>query len=543
MGNTGKLSQRGHIGIMSNEMRVHGPPGTGKTRKLAEEIVPNLATKYGREKIMLTSFTKAAAKELAARIDMGESEITGTLHSICFHALKHPALTEDKLGEWDKLNPGYHLKGAQPNSTGPDLYAKYQILRNKMIPEADWPKPVQSFSKRWKKWKEEFNLLDFMDLIEQAGNQLSPPGSPSAIVIDEAQDFTRLEMSTLRRWASQVREFWVVGDDDQTLYTFAGADPRNMLLPELPPEQKIILKQSYRIPRSVHHLADKIIKRVTYREPKEYEPKDEEGSVTYSTQTMHDSDWIIKKALSLPGTSMILASYHKILFPIVKALRDSGVPFSNPWRPEETTWNPLNTNGAATLTDFLDSGEDSDFDWESETGFDYWNTRQFLSFAAHLRVGDTGLIRKQGKVAIEQLTKIYEENPETPGLHTCREYINQVLSPDAIEPALKRDLDWLLANLIKAKQTTIAYPVRILKNHGKDALGEQPRIFVGTIHSVKGAGADNVFLFPDIPFPSHIESKTKEGRENLCRLFYVGVTRTKQNLFVMSKATNFSFQM
>jgi len=515
---------------MSNETRVHGPPGTGKTKRLAEKIVPDLADKYGSDKIMLTSFTKAAAQELGQRIDLGSSNIIGTLHSICFHALDCPSLTQDKLKDWNNLNSMYALNG-EGSDPGPVYYSQYQMLRNKQIPRDQWSAEVTKFAKHWEKWKNSIYSMDFMDLIEGAGEAYSPPGSPSAIVIDEAQDFTKLEMSTLRRWATQVREFWVVGDDDQCIYSFSGADPRNMLFPELPPEQKILLDQSYRIPRTVHAIANKIITRVKMREPKIYKPKATEGKVTYCEGTINNPEWVVQRAASLPGTSMILASCNYMLTRLIKHLRDEGIAFSNPWRPEESAWNPLATKGTELLKAFLGEGEDSP----------YWDTVQFLKWAKHIKIGPEGLIRKQGKAGITQLEKIIEEDPFTPGLHTCREYIEQILSPAAINPALKRDVVWFKEQLVKAKQSVLQYPSKVLRKHGEDELFKKPKIFVGTIHSVKGAGADNVFIYPDVSYASAHEAMTTEGYENLCRLFYVGVTRTKENLYIMSKCTKHSF--
>ena len=517
---------------MSNEIRVHGPPGTGKTQKLAEEIIPSLVDKYGEDKVMLTSFTKAAAQELGQRVDLKDSKITGTLHSICFQALGCPKLTEDKIKDWNARGAKYALNN-DDNKDGTICHSRYQVLRNKQIDRNSWPKEITNFATEWENWKKEDGLMDFIDLIEEAGKQYSAPGSPSAIVIDEAQDFTKLEMTTLRGWATQAQEFWVVGDDDQAIFCFSGADPRNMLFPEIPQSQKIILGQSYRIPRQVHTIADKIIGRVKLREPKVYLPRPAEGVITRCGDTLGNPDWVIKEALRLPGTSMILASCNYMLAKLIKQLRDEGIAFSNPWRPEEKSWNPLSQSGTALLNNFLDTGPDDS----------YWTTEQFLTWADFISVGPEGVIRKQGKEGLKQMRAIMEEDPFTPGLHTCREYIDCILSPGALVPALDRNVEWLKDNLTKAKATVLQYPARVLMKHGQTALREKPKIVVGTVHSVKGAGAENVFIYPDISLASSYECQTKEGYENLCRLFYVGVTRTKENLYIMAPESRSFFSM
>lgn len=521
---------------MSNETRVFGPPGTGKTTKLAEEIIPMLADKYGHNKILLTSLTKAAAKELGARIDLGESDIIGTLHSICFRALKlsREQMTEHNFADWNQSHAMYDLRG-KGKDPGPRCFSGYQYHKNKMIPRENWPKDILAFAEQWEDWKNRNVFYDFVDLVEMAGDMYTPPGSPYAIVLDEAQDFTKLEMSTLRRWATQVKEFWVVGDEDQALYLFNGASAENMLYPELPPEQIVILDQSYRIPRTVHELAQKIIHRVKTRMPKEYKPKEEEGTVTRCQGGFKQPEWVVKKAQQLDGHTMILATCDYMLNDIIKYMRDNGVAFSNPWKPGQKSWNPLETKANNMLRSFLSHGEDEP----------YWSTEQLLEWIEVVKTSSktspAGLIRKQGKAGIKQIKEFFEEDPFAPGLHTCREYLDQILSPEAIQPALDRDVDWLLDNITKAKATSLKFPVRIYKTQGKEGLFQEPKIHCGTIHSVKGAGAENVFVYPDISYAAATERNTREGAENLCRLFYVGVTRTKKNLFLMSKSTPNAF--
>lgn len=516
---------------MGIEKRIYGPPGTGKTTKLSHEIVPMLADKYGNNKLMLTSFTKAAAKELGQRISLDGTENIGTLHSICLHALGRPALTEKNTRSWDEQYPLYAFGSG--SDLGKECYSEYQIYRNKIIDRDKWRPGVFKFAKAWEDWKQKEGLMDFIDLIEEAGNILSAPGLPSAIVVDEAQDFTRLEMKLLRHWAMSTSEFWLIGDDDQCIYSFSGADPRNMLFPEIPESQKEILQQSWRVPKSVHKIAENVIRRVKTRQVKEYRPKNIDGSVMHGSGTYQNPSWMIQKAIDLDDSSMILVSCNYMLHEIIKELRDRGIPFSNPWKKDEKSWNPLNTKGTRTLVDFLDTGEDGA----------YWSTPQFLSWAEHVKIGDEGLIRKKGKAGITQLKKIMEENPHTPGLHTCREYIHDILNPAAIDAALKRDTQWLLDHITKAKLKTIDYPLRVFKKNGKDSLFKTPQIHVGTVHSVKGGEASNVFLYPDISFAASKEMENNEGYENLCRLFYVGITRSKNNLVLMPPVSHSFFNI
>ena len=72
------------------------------------------------------------------------------------------------------------------------------------------------------------------------------------IFADEAQDLNRMQLSLVRKWGDRAEYFIVAGDDDQTIYAFTGATPEAFLDPDIPDDHKIILKQSYRVPRAVH---------------------------------------------------------------------------------------------------------------------------------------------------------------------------------------------------------------------------------------------------------------------------------------------------
>ena len=99
-----------------------------------------------------------------------------------------------------------------------------------------------------------------------------------------------------------------------------------------------------------------------------------------------------------------------------------------------------------------------------------------------------------------------------------------------------KDMTWDVA-MDKISEDNKTYIAALLRR-GED-LNRAPRIKVSTIHGTKGGEATNVVLYTDISNASDqsISSDTREGRrmlDDLHRLFYVGVTRSKQNLFIVS---------
>src|SRR5882672_3939132 len=94
------------IGSMDSrrEYRVFGVPGAGKTTWTAEQI-ERAIDKHGRERVLVSSFTRAAATEIASRgIDVKHGMV-GTLHSICWHALGQPPIAETEVGAFNQEHP------------------------------------------------------------------------------------------------------------------------------------------------------------------------------------------------------------------------------------------------------------------------------------------------------------------------------------------------------------------------------------------------------------------------------------------------------
>ncbi|MCC7156548.1 MAG: AAA family ATPase [Bryobacterales bacterium] len=100
-----EIGQRDHS--ITSEYRIFGPPGTGKTTNLTRQI-RRAVDRFGPDAVLITSFSRAAAAELAGRELPVEPDRIGTLHSHCYHALGGPRIAECNVDEWNKENP--HLQ-------------------------------------------------------------------------------------------------------------------------------------------------------------------------------------------------------------------------------------------------------------------------------------------------------------------------------------------------------------------------------------------------------------------------------------------------
>jgi len=277
----------------TGEYRIFGPPGTGKTTSVIHQIRRSVE-RFGKDSVLVTSFSRAAAAELAGRDVPVSSDCIGTLHSHCWHALGRPAIAEVHVEEWNRTNPQLLITPAKKDrkldgdETGEEVIVdardgdywlgELNRARALLSPIDNWPTSLRQFESKWSRYKAERRLMDFTDLIEAASREIRvAPKNPAVIFADEAQDLNPMQLSLVRRWGENAEYFVIAADDDQTIYGWCGATPDAVLDPPIPEDHKIILARSHRIPRSVHIRANKLIHQASRRQEKFYDPRAEEG--------------------------------------------------------------------------------------------------------------------------------------------------------------------------------------------------------------------------------------------------------------------------
>jgi DNA helicase II / ATP-dependent DNA helicase PcrA len=120
------------------------------------------------------------------------------------------------------------------------------------------------------------------------------------------------------------------------------------------------------------------------------------------------------------------------------------------------------------------------------------------------------------------------------------EYLDKIFETGALESlmdAWEGDyhglLTWWRERLTADAAKRSEFPAEIATRHGPHALLDPPKIIVGTIHSVKGGQADVVYLFPDLSRAGDAQYQTMgAARDSVVRLFYVGMTRARDTLYI-----------
>lgn len=532
------------------EHRIHGPPGCGKTTTLAA-WVEKAAQRYGSEHVVVCSFTRAAAAEVVGRHVPLPRQNVGTLHSMCFRALGSPEIAEGHLNEWNEQNPELRIsEGARVSIDEDDpwtervgaesdrVYRSYQVLRAQMTDVSKWPDDVLAFHARWFEWKIRNDFYDFTDLLERADEEIPTcPGDPKVCFVDEAQDLDPLQFAVVRHWAERMEFLVCAGDADQSIYRFKGSSPRSFIGVPIPEERNKVLDQSYRMPASVQRLASAWIQRCSFRYPTTVKPRNEEGDVEVLEAPFSVGDAIAQRAdeATKQGSVMIITSCGFQLQQVCAALRRAGLPFHNPYRTTNGAWNPMR-GGVERLRALLSARDCTD-------GFTRWNVRDVRRWVELL---DSKTCLKQGaKSYIKSLEEEEEAGTDTTLFGTPRgvllEELRSWIDPDRFaefSAAIKNPdpihlVDWYDRMVLASQRKLIDFACSLVRLRGQSALSEDPKICVGTIHSVKGGEADTVILSPDISPNGHNEwNEPGDARDSVLRLFYVGITRARQRLII-----------
>lgn len=527
------------------EYLVVGPPGCGKTEWVTRQVARAIV-KYHASGVVVVSLTKAAAHEVAERNPTLPDGAVATLHSHAWRALDRPALAEvpEGIKEWNAATgrAGWQLIGKNvddglellPGGDGDQLLQHVNRLRNRRIEPRLWPLQLQAFYQRWCEWKADAHRLDFTDVIERCLDDVEEmPGDPAVIMLDEAQDSSALEMALLRKWGQRAGELIVVGDPDQAIFGFRGGDSHAVFGTDL--DRIIVRRQSYRVPQAVRDAALAMVARVPGRLAIEFDARKDDHGATVQGDVLRlpsvafSDTWpVIQRIHSELDAGpdrqvMVMASCAYMLRPLVAEMKRIGLPFHNPYRPDQGEWNPL--RGARRLLTFLRPDGQA---WPGDSRL--WTWDDLRVWADPLQANKT--LTRGSKALIERKCQTDQFSESQAGDVVPIEVLGQLFLPDAFEHVLDLDVDWWERSLLHRHRQRQAFAVALLRRQGPAALHRTPRVIVGTIHSLKGSEADTVIVSPDLSTAGYYDGLKRTGdlHDAVIRLFYVAMTRARERL-------------
>ena len=509
---------------------VIGPPGCGKTTYLTGRVRD---TWDAGDTPAVVSLTRTAARTASGRVGLAR-ELVGTLHSFAYRALNSPPLAEtpDGLKLWAEDNPNLPLSAdrdidgdngaAMARASDADrALQEYQAARaRKQQPTGI----AADFGVVWEKWKAERGLSDFTDLIAACIESVSSaPEHPHALFVDEAQDLSPLEVELILKWGESAGQTIVVGDPYQCLYDWRGSDPR-VVFAGTPDE---VLSQSYRVPHAVHARALAWFKRSPEWTDIQYRPTNVEGNVRQSIATWtHPDIDSVERDVNEGKSVMILTSTDYMTEPIVRAMRERGLLFHNPYRRRHGGWNPIRqTDGVSTMDRiraFLTLAQDGRYPTAEELVL--WT--ELLPAKLALNKG----IRRKDVSTIQE---------GEDGIDVGQ--VLELLTEETLHAWHDGNVGWLTEHLLAAYRRAGTYIGAIIQKRGLDAVNETPQITIGTIHSVKGGEADSVHLAPDIS-PAAYKAAQVDTRA-MFRTFYVGLTRARESLTLWSPTSKMAVRL
>ena len=204
-------------------------PGTGKTKTLTARILRLLGQGAAPGEITAVTFTRRAAGEMEERLAAalgGKSALRGltvaTFHAICHDLLGRPPLLsrEEALA----LAEAVLRDGGQDMAPGEFLRQVSQV-KNSAAP-LDSPLPPELFQ-AYQAALAQRGAMDFDDLLLRAAEQELTPTQRrrfTHLLIDEFQDSNPLQLELVCRWSQKGESLFVIGDPDQSIYGFRGAD-------------------------------------------------------------------------------------------------------------------------------------------------------------------------------------------------------------------------------------------------------------------------------------------------------------------------------
>lgn len=274
--------------------KIYGPPGTGKTSYLMS-LLEDTLKEVPCKACAFMSFTKQGSYEGATRartrfsLDDEDLRFFRTTHSLAYRALgfsQEQIVTQKHLKSFaDKV--GLHLLGGynqEYQGVGDDKYLfaeqLYRTNRKAFARIADSldVKKLRYIVANYRKFKEQRELFDFTDLLE-AYLEYGAPLSCKVAFIDEAQDLTPLQWACVKKMCSECDKIYIAGDDDQAIYTWAGADVKAFL--EYPAKDKVLGK-SFRLPQKIHAYAQKVVSHIKERKDKTWQSREDIGEISYT---------------------------------------------------------------------------------------------------------------------------------------------------------------------------------------------------------------------------------------------------------------------
>jgi len=581
--------------------------GSGKTKTLTYRVARLIEDGIKPENILLLTFTKKAAAEMLSRATIVldnrcEKVAGGTFHSFAniilrkyskLLGLKNNFTIMDRADCEDVIN---HIVGQlfpkkekrfPKKSTLLDIYSKSinKVTPTKQIIADEFPQfahcedKIIEVHKAYVAYKRENSVLDYDDLLlyikllleNNDGIRKRLSNEYKYIMVDEYQDTNTLQADVIRLLASEHNNIMAVGDDAQSIYSFRGANYRNILdFPRLFENTKIIkLEQNYRSTQNILKLTNEIISKAKEKYTKNLFSNivsPQVPALICAKDTQMEADFICQRILELLDEDIslsdicVLTRNARMSYNLEIELSKRAIPFQKFGGPKfmETAHikdvvahlrvilNPddvisltrilllLKGVGASTVNNIMPIIKG---DLKPDIKLLPSNKSQSL----------TPLFNTLGQLRDYSTTKKPEEI-----VSAVINYYRPILK-DKYDDFSKREKDLDHFEYLSTQYSNLEDFISDLALEPPDASVEgmykknsdDEALTISTIHSAKGLEWDSVFIIGAVDgrFPSAYSFNSEEEMDEELRLMYVATTRAKNNLYITYPVDMYDYSM
>lgn len=581
--------------------------GSGKTKTLTYRVARLIEDGIKPENILLLTFTKKAAAEMLSRATIVldnrcEKVAGGTFHSFAniilrkyskLLGLKNNFTIMDRADCEDVIN---HIVGQlfpkkekrfPKKSTLLDIYSKSinKVTPTKQIIADEFPQfahcedKIIEVHKAYVAYKRENSVLDYDDLLlyikllleNNDGLRKRLSNEYKYIMVDEYQDTNTLQADVIRLLASEHNNIMAVGDDAQSIYSFRGANYRNILdFPRLFENTKIIkLEQNYRSTQNILKLTNEIISKAKEKYTKNLFSNivsPQVPALICAKDTQMEADFICQRILELLDEDIslsdicVLTRNARMSYNLEIELSKRAIPFQKFGGPKfmETAHikdvvahlrvilNPddvisltrilllLKGVGASTVNNIMPIIKG---DLKPDIKLLPSNKSQSL----------TPLFNTLGQLRDYSTTKKPEEI-----VSAIINYYRPILK-DKYDDFSKREKDLNHFEYLSTQYSNLEDFISDLALEPPDASVEgmykknsdDEALTISTIHSAKGLEWDSVFIIGAVDgrFPSAYSFNSEEEMDEELRLMYVATTRAKNNLYITYPVDMYDYSM
>ena len=548
--------QLGAVNHGGGPLLILAGAGSGKTKVLVHRVVKLIeADKVNSKSIALLTFTNKAAQEMKERVKKlldGETALgfVGTFHTFCVRLLrefgemvgvKRNFVIFDSEDSEATMKSVLKELGIDPKESKPGMFlAVIGKMKNDFKSLTELEKNTENYfykqvAKVWRAYQSKLRkneALDFDDLLVKAVEVLQIEEVRTKVnerlkwvLIDEYQDTNKVQFELTRFLAGGSKNLTVVGDASQAIYSFRGADFRNLTLleEEYPEIKKVQLPKNYRSTQLILDSAYCVVKNNTGHPVIKLESTQEKGEkikLVETTDEVDEARMVVSEAVKLTKEGDEVAVLYRTNAQsraLEEELLRKGVAYK--------LVGGVRFYGRAEVKDLLAylrlvNNKEEEI---SRNRVEKIGKRKAKLFFDWLEGAGPGLIEENpGTLLNDIINKVsyldkYDERDEEDGVRM--ENINELLAVASLYKSVGEFLE--SAALAEAETKKVL---------------SKAKIVLMTAHSAKGLEFANVFVVGleegMFPHSRSINLGSKEEVEEERRLMYVAMTRAKKRLIL-----------